>query len=84
MKPEEIIGYTAAILTTLSFVPQVIKTWKTRSTKDISLSMFVAFCIGVFLWMVYGIMLMSWPIIMANAVALLLGATILLLKIRHG
>ncbi len=84
MKPEEIIGYAAAVLTTLSFVPQVVKTWKTRSTKDISLLMFIAFCVGVFLWMVYGILLHSLPIIAANAVAFILGAVILVLKIKHG
>ncbi len=84
MRPEEIIGYAAAVLTTLSFVPQVLKTWKTRSTGDISLLMFIAFCVGVFLWLVYGILLNSLPIIFANAVAFILGAVILVLKIKHG
>lgn len=84
MKIEEIIGYAAAVLTTLSFVPQVVKTWKTRSTKDISILMFIAFCAGVFLWLVYGILLNSLPIIAANAVAFILGMVILALKITHG
>ncbi len=84
MKLEEIIGYVAAILTTSSFIPQVFKTWKSRSTKDISLAMFIAFCAGVFLWLVYGILLASVPIIIANAVGLALGLIILALKIRYG
>ncbi len=84
MKPEEIIGYAAALLTTLAFVPQVVKTWKTRSTKDISLLMFIVFCVGVLLWMVYGLLLNSVPIIAANAVAFFLGAILLTLKIKHG
>jgi MtN3 and saliva related transmembrane protein len=84
MTIETIVGTAAAALTTLSFLPQVIKTWKSRSTKDISLAMFIAFCAGVFLWMVYGIMIWSWPVIIANAVVFILGAIILALKIKHG
>lgn len=84
MTGETIVGFAAAMLTTLSFLPQVIKTWKTRSTKDISLAMFIAFCAGVFLWMVYGVMIWSWPVIIANAAVLMLAGIILVLKIKHG
>jgi len=84
MNYETMVGFAAAALTTLSFLPQVVKTWKTRSTKDISLAMFITFCAGVFLWMVYGIMIWSWPVIIANAAVLLLAGIILILKIKHG
>ena len=84
MTADTIVGYIAATLTTLSFLPQVIKTWKTSSTKDISLAMFIAFCAGVFLWAVYGVMIRSWPVIIANSVVLVLGGIILGLKIKHG
>ena len=84
MTADTVVGYIAATLTTLSFLPQVIKTWKTRSTKDISLAMFIAFCAGVLLWAVYGVMIRSWPVIIANSVVLVLGGIILGLKIKHG
>jgi MtN3 and saliva related transmembrane protein len=84
MTVETIIGYAAALLTTLSFLPQVIRTWKTRSTRDISLAMFAAFCAGVFLWMVYGILIGSWPVIIANATVFVLAGIILVLKLKHG
>jgi MtN3 and saliva related transmembrane protein len=84
MTTDTVIGYIAAALTTLSFLPQVIKTWKTRSTRDISLAMFIAFCAGVFLWAVYGVLIMSWPVIIANSVVLVLGGIMLVLKIKHG
>ncbi len=80
----ETVGYAAAVLTTLSFLPQVIKTWKTGSTRDISLGMFATFCLGVSLWAVYGFMIGSWPVILANISVLALAGTILVLKIRHG
>lgn len=78
------IGYIAANLTTLSFVPQVWQTWKTRHTKDISLRMYVLFTGGVALWLVYGLLLGAWPIILANAVTLILAGAVLTLKLRHG
>lgn len=84
MTTETVIGYIAATLTTFSFLPQVIKTWKTRSTKDISLAMFIAFCAGVFLWAVYGVLIRSWPVIIANTVVLFLGGIMLVLKAKHG
>ncbi|MFH1439553.1 MAG: SemiSWEET transporter [Candidatus Woesearchaeota archaeon] len=79
-----IIGFVAATATTTAFVPQAFHTLKTRSTKDINLSMYIIFCIGVFLWLVYGILLNSWPIIIANILTLILGLAILIMKVRYG
>jgi MtN3 and saliva related transmembrane protein len=80
----EWIGYIAAILTTSSFVPQAVKTLRSRNTSGISLAMYVIFTVGVALWLVYGIFLVSWPMILANSVTLLLSVSILLLKLRYG
>jgi MtN3 and saliva related transmembrane protein len=80
----EWIGYMAATLTTLSFVPQALKTIRSRDTRGISLGMYVVFTIGIVAWFVYGLALGSWPMILANAVTFLLAATILVLKLRHG
>jgi len=80
----EWFGYLAAILTTSSFVPQAVKTLRSRNTSGISLAMYVIFTTGVALWLVYGIFLDSWPMILANTVTLLLSASILLLKLRYG
>jgi MtN3 and saliva related transmembrane protein len=74
---DEWFGYVAALLTTGSFVPQAIMTIRTRDTRGISLAMYVIFTIGVALWLVYGIALESWPMILANSVTLCLAATIL-------
>ena len=84
MLSTEWIGYFAASLTTLSFVPQVWQTWQTRHTQDISLRMYLLFTCGVALWLVYGLLLEAWPIIVANAVTLVLAGTVLTLKLRHG
>ena len=65
-------------------MPQVWQTWKTRHTKDISLRMYLLFTCGVALWLVYGLLLEAWPIIVANAVTLVLAGTVLTLKLRHG
>ena len=77
------LGLTAGVLTTLSFLPQVIKAWRSRSTRDISLGMFAMFCTGVFLWIVYGFLVGDLPVLVANLVTFLLAATILGLKLRH-
>ncbi len=77
-----ILGLVAGMCTTISFLPQVIKTWKTRSAKDLSLGMFSLFCIGVVLWLIYGIMMMDIPVIAANFVTLLLSTTLLIFKLR--
>jgi len=79
----EIIGYIGAILTTLAFVPQAIKTIRYKHTKDISLLMYIIFVIGISFWFAYGVLLNSMPIILANAVSFCLSGTILILKIKY-
>ncbi|HWS02778.1 MAG TPA: SemiSWEET transporter [Gammaproteobacteria bacterium] len=79
----DLIGYGAAILTTLAFIPQALKSWRTRDLSGVSLSMYSLFTLGVGLWLVYGILLDSWPIILANLVTLTLAGTVLFLKLRH-
>jgi MtN3 and saliva related transmembrane protein len=80
----EAIGLMAGVLTTLSFLPQVRQTWRTRSAKDLSLPMFLSFCTGVLLWLVYGIMIHSLPVMLANGVTLLLSGAILIMKLKWG
>jgi len=77
------IGFFAAFCTTFAFLPQAAKVWKTKSTKDISLYMFVIFTIGVFSWLIYGIIISDLPIILANAVTLILSIFILICKIKY-
>lgn len=74
------VGLAAGSLTTISFVPQVIQIWRTKHADDISTSMFVIFIAGVSLWLIYGIYLDALPVIIANAVTLILAAIILILK----
>jgi MtN3 and saliva related transmembrane protein len=78
----DIVGSLAAVLTTFSFVPQVWQTWRSRDVSGISLGMYAAFAAGVFLWLVYGLMLGAWPIVVANAITLALAIAILAMKIR--
>ena len=78
-----LLGLTAGSLTTVSFVPQVIKTWKTKSAGDISYGMFLLFGAGVLLWLLYGIAIAALPVIIANAVTLLLALTVVILKLRY-
>ena len=80
----EWLGYLAATCTTLSFVPQAVKTLRTRDTSGISLGMYVVFTFGIVCWFGYGIFLQSWPMIASNAVTFVLAATILALKLKHG
>ena len=77
------LGLLAGGLTTASFVPQVLKIWKTKSAEDVSLTMFVAFCIGVCLWLAYGFIKQDWAILVTNGVTLLLGLAILMMKIKY-
>jgi MtN3 and saliva related transmembrane protein len=83
MNPEW-IGFAAAFLTSVSFIPQAIMTIRTKNTRGISRGMYAMFTVGVSLWLVYGISLGSWPMIAANTVTLALAATILALKLRYG
>jgi MtN3 and saliva related transmembrane protein len=80
----EIVGIVAAVLTTVAFLPQVIHTIRTRSTHDISLRMYSLYTVGIFLWLIYGLLLNDVPLIAANIVTFLLSGTILSLKLRHG
>jgi len=66
----------------MAFIPQVVKTWRTRSAKDLSLVMFLLYCLGVFLWMIYGIMIDELPVILWNIITLILAAVILFFKIK--
>ena len=81
--PIDLLGAAAGLLTTVAFVPQVVKTLRTRRTRDISLAMWATFITGVALWTVYGFLLGAWPIVAANIPTLLLAGTILVVKIRN-
>ncbi|NJL61576.1 MAG: SemiSWEET transporter [Methylacidiphilales bacterium] len=78
-----ILGLIAATLTTFSFVPQMLKTWQSKSAKDVSFAMLITFNLGILLWLVYGICLNALPIILANSMTLLFNLIILWLKIKY-
>ena len=84
MEPITIIGWSAAVCTTISFLPQAIRTIKTKHTKDIALSMYVLMFVGILLWLSYGILIGDLPIILANIVSAVLAGIVLVLKLRHG
>ena len=77
------IGTVAGTLTTAAYLPQVVKVWRSRSAGDISLQMYILMVTGASLWVTYGLMLMEWPVIIANAVSLLFTAAILAFKLRY-
>ncbi|MEM6642756.1 MAG: SemiSWEET transporter [Bacteroidota bacterium] len=81
---ESLIGYIAAFLTTVAFLPQAIKTIQTKATHGISLVMYLMLTVGIVLWLYYGIMLQEYPIIIANGVTLVFSVIILILKLKHG
>ena len=78
-----ILGLAAGTLTTIAFLPQMMKTWQTKTAKDVSFLMLITFNIGVFLWLIYGIYLQALPIILANGVTLFFNLIILWLKIKY-
>jgi MtN3 and saliva related transmembrane protein len=78
-----LIGYIAGTLTTISFLPQVIRTWKMQETKDFSLAMLLLFATGILLWTVYGIWTGSLPVILANVITFLLILVLLAMKIKY-
>jgi MtN3 and saliva related transmembrane protein len=78
------LGLAAAACTTIAYVPQVMKAWRSKPTSDISLGMFTLMITGIALWLIYGLMLSDLPLIAANAATLCLVASILILKLRHG
>ncbi|MDR7097793.1 MtN3 and saliva related transmembrane protein [Lysobacter niabensis] len=80
----ELVGYVAATLTTIAFVPQATRTLRTRNTAGISLAMYMLFTSGAACWLTYGIVIGSWPVILSNAITCLLSYVILMLKLRHG
>jgi MtN3 and saliva related transmembrane protein len=84
MNTTDWIGSIAATLTTLSFIPQVLQVLRSRHTKDISLGMYAIFTSGVFMWLIYGLALGSWPIIAANCITTCLSGTVLIMKLRLG
>jgi MtN3 and saliva related transmembrane protein len=84
METIDILGFSAGVITTLAFIPQVLKTWKSRSTNDLSLLWLLSFGIGVGMWLVYGFLLNSPPIIAANGATLVLIGVLLAVKIRNG
>ena len=80
----KLIGFAAATCTTVAYAPQVIKVWKTRSARDISLGMFLIMVLGLALWLVYGLLSGDGPLIASNAVTMLLAGGILVMKLRYG
>lgn len=83
MLNQDWLGLAAGTLTTVAFVPQVVRIWQRKHADDISTSMFVIFIAGVALWLCYGVTLNAWPVIAANAITLVLAMTILLLKYHY-
>ena len=77
------LGLVAGTLTTIAFVPQVLKIWVSKSAEDVSILMFAVFSLGVLLWLAYGIALGAWPIIVANVVTLVLSVLVMVLKYRY-
>jgi MtN3 and saliva related transmembrane protein len=82
MNSIQLLGLAAGTFTTAAFIPQVVKTWKSRSAKDLSLGMFSIFCTGVLLWLTYGLLIMDVPVIVANMVTLVLASFLLVLKLK--
>lgn len=83
MNEIQILGYAAGAITCLTFLPQVIKTWKSKSAKDVALNMFIIAAINEVMWIVYGALLNNWVIILTNAVVLCMSLTMIWLKFRY-
>ena len=79
-----IIGLIAATCTTISFFPQILQVYRTKQTRDLSLLTFIALTVGIFLWLIYGLLIKSLPIILANAITFIGCLYIVVMKIRHG
>ncbi len=79
----QLLGLIAGACTTIAFLPQVIKTWKERSAKGLSLGMFTIFSLGVMLWLVYGFLMKDIPLIAANLITLMLASTLLVFKLKY-
>ena len=83
MTTTDLVGYSSAFLTTLAFVPQAHHSWKSRDLSGVSLPMYSLFSLGVLGWLIYGLLISSWPIIAANGITLILACAVLLLKLKH-
>ena len=83
MEPANVLGFIAGALTTIAFVPQVVKIWKSGHARDISTGTFALFSLGVLLWLLYGIQLGALPVILANGITLVLSLTILVFKFKY-
>ena len=79
----DILGYSAGAITALTFLPQVVKTWKDKSARDISLMMFVIAVINEIMWIWYGILLNNWIIILTNSILLVMSSTMICLKLIY-
>jgi MtN3 and saliva related transmembrane protein len=82
VSPVTLLGYVAGACTTLALVPQVVRTWRTRSARDLSLGMFVVMTAGIAMWLAYGLLIRDLPLVLANGTSLMLSATILSMKLR--
>jgi MtN3 and saliva related transmembrane protein len=83
MTGTDILGYAAGAITSLTFLPQVLKTWKEKSAKDVSLMMFIIAAINEVMWIIYGALLDNWVIILTNAIVLTMSLIMILLKLRY-
>lgn len=82
-EPITALGLFAGVLTTIAYLPQLIKTWKSKSASDLSWSMLIILCVGIILWLAYGLIVWDIPILVANVVTLIFASIILTLKIRY-
>lgn len=80
----QFFGFAAAFCTTAAYLPQVIRVWRTRQTKDISLAMFLVMTVGLLCWLIYGFSIHDLPIILCNGSALVMTSIILVFKLKHG
>jgi MtN3 and saliva related transmembrane protein len=80
----DVLGYVAGILVVISLLPQAIKSWKTKSTRDISLSRYVIYVVGLILWVTYAFIIKNGPVGVMNGIGLMLALSILYLKVKHG
>jgi len=80
----ELVGYAAGMIVAISLAPQVIKSWKTKSTQDISLGWTLIYASGLLLWIAYGFLIGSWPLMLTVTVEFLMAESLMILKIKHG
>lgn len=80
----ELVGYAAGMIVAISLAPQVIKSWKTKSTQDISLGWTLIYASGLLLWIAYGFLIGSWPLMLTVTVEFLMAGSLMILKIKHG